>query len=314
VDLGAEQIASQNGLAPSEGNPQFHQQFVYAVAMKTIRHFERALGRKIVWYPRVLPPGSAAGRSKRARWHREYVQRLRIYPHGFRDANAYYDPAKRALLFGYFAAALQSQGANYPGGLVFTCLSPDIVAHETSHAILDSIHPRYMEDTNLDVAAFHEGLADIVALLQRFTFGELVEHQLAASRGRIDGDTVFGQLATQFGEALAGNRGALRSMIGKWNDKGEWVPLKPSPSDYIDNVEPHARGAVLVATIFDAFQRIYKYRTKDLLRIASNGTGLLPAGNIGPDLVHRLAGEASEIAEHFLHICIRALDYCPPND
>ena len=42
-------IASQQGLAPSEGNPQFHQQFVYAVAMKTIRHFERALGRKIVW-------------------------------------------------------------------------------------------------------------------------------------------------------------------------------------------------------------------------------------------------------------------------
>ena len=39
-----------------------------------------------------------------------------------------------------------------------------------------------------------------------------------------------------------------------------------------------------------------------------------PAGSIGPDLVHRLAGEASEIAEHFLHICIRALDYCPPND
>ena len=50
VDLGAEQIASQNGLAPSEGNPQFHQQLVYAMATKTIRHFERALGRKIIWH------------------------------------------------------------------------------------------------------------------------------------------------------------------------------------------------------------------------------------------------------------------------
>src|SRR5690242_9693935 len=44
VDLAADGIASQQGLTPSEGNPQFHQQFVYAVAMKTIHHFERALG------------------------------------------------------------------------------------------------------------------------------------------------------------------------------------------------------------------------------------------------------------------------------
>ena len=109
-----------------------------------------------------------------------------------------------------------------------------------------------------------------------------MEHQLAASRGRLDGYTVFGELATQFGEALEGNRGALRSMIGRWNEKGEWEPLKPSPSDYTDNVEAHDRGAVLVATVFDAFQRIYKHRTQDLLRIATGGTGVLPDGSISP--------------------------------
>ena len=314
VDLTDERVASQQGLAPSEGNPQFHQQFVYAVAMKTIRHFEHALGRKIVWYPRVKPPKGRNAQIMDVQWERTYVQRLRIHPHAMRDANAYYDPEKKALLFGYFAAADQSQGANYPGGLVFTCLSPDIVAHETTHAILDSIHHRYLEDTNPDVAAFHEGFADIVALLQRFTFSDLVEHQLYASGGNLDRYTVFGELATQFGEAIEGNRGALRSMIGRWDEKGQWVPLKPSPTDYIDNVEAHDRGAVLVATIFDAFQRVYKYRTRDLLRIASNGTGLLPEGSISRDLVHRLAGEASQVAEHLLHICIRALDYCPPND
>jgi hypothetical protein len=92
------------------------------------------------------------------------------------------------------------------------------------------------------------------------------------------------------------------------------VPLKPSPSDYQVYTEAHERGAVLVATIFDAFQRIYKFRTRDLLRIATNGTGELPQGSISRDLVHRLAGEAGIIAEHLLHICIRALDYCPPID
>jgi hypothetical protein len=305
VDLSDEQIASQQGLSPSEGNPQFHQQFVYAVAMKTIRHFEHALGRKIVWHPR------------RKNGEDGFIRRLRIHPHALRDANAYYDPEKRAVLFGYFSAADQFQGANYPGGLVFTCLSPDIVAHETTHAILDSIHHRYLEDTNADVGAFHEGFADIVALLQRFTFAELVEHQLFMTGGRLDRYNVLGELATQFGEALEGNRGALRSMIGHWvtkDGKEEWEVLKPNPADYATNIEAHDRGAVLVATIFDAFQRIYAHRTRDLLRIATSGTGVLPEGSISRDLCHRLAGEAGKVAEHLLHICIRALDYCPPHD
>lgn len=312
VDLTEENIASQHGLTPSEGDPRFHQQFVYAVAMKTIRHFEIALGRKIVWYPRIIKPQSDSKADVRLR--REYVQRLRIYPHALREANAYYDPDKTALLFGYFDAAEQSQGANLPGGLVFTCLSPDIVAHETTHAILDSLHHRYIEDTNVDVAAFHEGFADIVALLQRFTFRSLVEHQLQLTGGRLDRYSVLGELATQFGEALEGNRGALRSMIGRWNKEGKWEPLKPSPADYASHLEAHDRGAVLVATLFDTFQRIYGFRTADLMRIATGGTGVLPEGSISPDLVRRLAVEASQIAEHLLHICIRALDYCPPHD
>lgn len=319
VDLSHEAIATQNGLAPSEGNPQFHQQFVYAVAMKTIRHFEVALGRKIVWYPRRVKQGrfkkptSPLDIIDERPWSSDYVQRLRIYPHALRDANAYFDPDKKALLFGYFSAANQHQGSNFPGGLVFTCLSPDIVAHETTHAILDSIHHRYIEDTNPDVAAFHEGFADIVALLQRFTFSELVEHQLYQSGGRLDRYSVLGELATQFGEAIEGNRGALRSMIGHWVN-GQWEPLKPSPSDYLTHTEAHDRGAVLVATIFDTFNRIYNHRIQDLLRIATNGTGVLPEGAISRDLVRRLAGEACEIATHLLHICIRALDYCPPHD
>jgi hypothetical protein len=40
----------------------------------------------------------------------------------------------------------------------------------------------------------------------------------------------------------------------------------------------------------------------------------LPAGAIHPDLVHRLAAEASKSAGHVLNICIRALDYLPPVD
>ena len=57
VDFNDEQLLAQDGWPPSEGNPQFHQQMVYAVAMTTITHFEQALGRKALWAPRFAKTG-----------------------------------------------------------------------------------------------------------------------------------------------------------------------------------------------------------------------------------------------------------------
>jgi len=51
-----------------------------------------------------------------------------------------------------------------------------------------------------------------------------------------------------------------------------------------------------------------------LLRIATGGSGILPQGELNPDLVNRLAAEASKASKHVLNMCIRALDYCPPVD
>lgn len=309
VDLDSKEILSQQGLQPSEGVPQFHQQFVYAVIMQTIENFEKALGRKIIWR---IHKEWQNGQTKKSK---EFVRRLRVYPHAMREANAFYDSDKVSLLFGYFQAGSKIQGSNFPGGVVFTCLSPDIVAHETTHAILDSILPRYLENTNPDVPAFHEAFADIVALLQRFSNTKLLEHQLEQTRGRLDEYSIMGELATQFGQALETGRGALRSAIGSFDRKsGKWKRIEPNPVDYQNVFEAHDRGAILVATVFDAFMRLYNFRVQDLLRIASQGTGILPQGSIHPDLVKRLAKEASEVASHLLSVCIRALDYCPPFD
>jgi hypothetical protein len=309
VDLDSKEILSQQGLSPSEGSPKFHQQFVYTVIMQTIENFEKALGRKIIWRAYKKWKNGKVDESQ------EYIQQLRVYPHAMIDANAFYTTEKMALLFGYFQAGNKIQGANFPGGAVFTCLSPDIVAHETTHAILDSIFPRYLENTNPDVPAFHEAFADIVALLQRFSNTKLLEHQIEQTRGRLDEYSVMGELATQFGQALETGRGALRSAIGSYDKKtGKWQRIKPNPVAYKNTYEAHDRGAILVATIFEAFMRLYNYRVQDLLRIATQGSGVLPQGSIHPDLVKKLAEEASDIASHLLWICIRALDYSPPFD
>lgn len=305
VDLNALHPLATDGLAPSEGNPGFHQQMVYAVAMTTIHHFETALGRKAQW---------ALGDGEDDQQSPEFVRRLRIYPHALREANAYFSPAKQALLFGYFPASSSDAGRNLPGGTVFTCLSHDVIAHETTHALLHGLRPHYLEETNPDILAFHEAFADIVALLQHFTFPEVLRKQIAATRGDLGLENILGQLARQFGEAV-GYHGALRDAIGQVDPQTKkWVPLQPDPSAYQRTFEPHARGALLVAAVFDGFLTIYRNRIADLLRVATGGTGILPAGNIHPDLVNRLAQEASRAARHVLTMCIRALDYCPPVD
>lgn len=310
VDLNNPYLLAQDGLDPSEGNPQFHQQMVYAVAMTTIRNFERALGRTAFWAPhyRQLKRNGKPGVQE------EYVQRLRIYPHALREANAYYSPQKKALLFGYFPATVSDSRYHLPGGMVFTCLSHDIIAHETTHALLDGIHRRFNEPTNSDVLAFHEAFADIVALFQHFSFPEVLQHQIAKTRGDLATENLLGQLAQQFGQAT-GAHGSLRDALGKKDaETGEWKPEEPDPMKMQTVIEPHARGSLLVAAVFDAFVTIYKTRIADLLRIATNGTGVLPEGRLHPDLVNRLAAEAAKSAQHILNMCIRALDYCPPVD
>ncbi len=310
VDLEDKHLVAQNGLIPSEGSPQFHQQMVYAVAMKTIENFERAIGRRILWSERLYDGNGnfIKGLSNNER----YVPRLRIYPHALREANAFYSPLRKSLLFGYFNASTTDPRDELPGGTVFSSLSHDIVAHETTHAILDGIHRRLLDPTNQDMLAFHEAFADIVAIFQHFTLPGLLLDQIQRTRGNLGlMDSFLSTLAIQFGKATL-RGGALRNALGRFDGKGDRI--KPDPSALSRTVEPHDRGAILVAAVFDAFLLIYESRVSDLRRIATRGTGILPAGDIHPDLAGRFADEASKSAQHVLTICIRALDYLPPVD
>jgi hypothetical protein len=293
VDLNNRELLGQDGLAPSEGNPQFHQQMVYAVAMTTIGHFERALGRRALWAPHYD--------QRTGKGHE--VPRLRIYPHALRARNAYYSPDKVALLFGYFQAASSNDSVTTPGSMVFSCLSSDIIAHEMSHALLDGLHRRFQEASNPDVPAFHEAFADIVAIFQHFTLKELVEFEIARTRGNLEAANILHGLAQQFGEGT-GRKGPLR-------DYGE---PKMYELDYDKAFEPHDRGSILVFAVYDAFLAIVARRTADLTRLATGGSGILPAGAMHPGLVEGLAEEVIKSARQMLTMCIRALDYCPPVD
>jgi hypothetical protein len=321
VDLDDPKLLMSGGLAPSEADPRFHQQMVYAVASETLQRFEYALGRRIRWRTRL-----GDGKTKAPKGA---SRRLNLFPHAMCEANAFYSPDAHGILFGYFQASRTNPGRNLPGQTVFTCLSHDIIVHETTHAIVDGIREYFMEPTNVDVAAFHEAFADLAALFLHFSHKEVLIDTLQKTGGRLfdyklrsDAEAAPGSasvtqaqisaenpliaLATQFGEA-AGRQCSLRSALG--------TPATPEGAKEIaTKTEPHERGSILVAAVFDAYFTVYGRRTFDLFRIFRAGGGNIDKSDLPSPLANRLATEASRTAEEFFTICARALDYCPPVD
>jgi hypothetical protein len=321
VNLDNPRILIRGGLDPSESDPRFHQQMVYAVITETIQHFEAALGRRIHWRRAERGPDSKPVEGDAD------IYTLNIFPHAMVSANAFYSPKAHGILFGYFRADSDDPGRNLPGQVVFTCLSHDIVVHETTHAIIDGIRAYFTEQTNPDVPAFHEAFADLAALFRHFTHREVLldtiqrtggllyqyqlqpdapasaddEHAVIAAQESRRNPLV--ELAQQFGEARGMHRG-LRSALG----------TPPAPEVLRTLFEPHQRGSILVAAVFDAYFSIYVRRTADLFRIYRAGGGSSVLTDVPSALAGLLADEASATADLFFTVCVRALDYCPPVD
>lgn len=263
-------------------DPQFHQQNVYAITMATLQAFEGALGRPVGW------------------GFRDPSHQLKVAPHAFADANAYYSRDSESLNFGYFP--------DTRGRMTYTCLSHDIVVHEATHALLDGLRPSYMLPSSTDQAGFHEGFSDIIALLSVFRSKQIIEQllrPLTDRSGRIPlarltakafAETGLARLAEQMGAAMSGvPTDALRQSLKIKPDRGHYSSSRFE--------EEHDRGELLVAIVMGAFLRIWEKRLQPL----KEGR---PAG-ISRVVVTE---EGANAAKHLLRILIRALDYLPPVD
>jgi len=308
ADLDDPAVLLRGGLDPTESDPRFHQQMVYAVASQTLERFEVALGRKVHWRLGARSP-----------------QRLNLHPHAMLQANAFYSRDAQGILFGYFHAGDDPDGYVLPGQTIFTCLSHDVIAHEVTHAVIDGIREHFTEPTNVDVAAFHEAFADLAALFRHFSHQEALLETLQRTGGRLYGANLAAEaetrnkspaigaqiapdnplvfLARQFGQ-VSGHSAGLRSAIDK----------AANADDIRTKTEPHERGAILVAAMFDAYFTTYVRRTADLFRVFRAGGGAQDPVDLPEALAVLLAERAAKSADMFFQICARALDYCPPVD
>ena len=305
LDLDDPLLLLSSGLTPTPSNGQVHLQMVYAVCSLTYAAFKRALGRDIGWA--TAPPESGP-------------HRLVVRPFGFRGRNAGYSREGGDLSFGYFNAGANPAGFTVQKGLICTSLSHDIIAHETTHALLDGLRESFLMPTNVDVAAFHEGFADLVALLLHFTYTDVVERAIREAHVNSSRLSLLSDLAREFGytRRAPGKESALRSGIdvdGLAAFDSDILPgTKGGPACYDPDLDPHLLGSVLVSAVFEAFMTVVRRKTDRYFRIAGVEPRAFGTAPLSEPLVKALAGEASDVASQFLSICIRAIDYCPPAD
>ncbi len=285
MELGEDWLATASD-DELDRRPDLHAQNVYAIVMRTLARFEYALGRRVSW--------SFQG------------HQLLVVPHAFADPNAFYSRDDHALLFGYFPGR--------QGKMIYTCLSHDVVVHETTHALLDGLRERYNDPSSPDQAAFHEGFSDVVALLSVFSLKDVVEVVIdlarpSTDRRLIEADSVTPEsLRRSVLLGLAEETGREMGVI-RGNALRRSVELTPSPDYYNsygaweDFLLPHRRGEILVAAVMNAFLEAWSQRLQSLGRIEGNA---LDRG--------RVVEEGRDVADILLTLAIRAIDYAPAVD
>lgn len=269
-------------------DPGFHAVNAYAIVMRTLLRFEFALGRRIAWGIRG--------------------HQIKVVPHAFEQANAYYSPELEAIVLGYVRC-------DQP---VFLCLSHDVVAHETAHALLDGLRDKFMAPSSPDQAALHEAFADVVALLSVYSLPELVRHLITpiTEPGTLSSDhdnpppTGFVPKSVLSRQKLAetalfGLAEQMRSNAPdcRVNALRRSVSIKPSRQILTrpEYQEEHNRGEVFVAAVMRGFLSAWVARIDKLA-----------VGDAGLVSIEMAAEQGADIADTLLTIAIRAIDYTPP--
>ncbi|UCE26241.1 MAG: hypothetical protein JSW52_07710 [Candidatus Coatesbacteria bacterium] len=223
---------------------------------------------------------------------------LLVVPNAGEWENAYYERDSHSLQLFYFR---DPRYPDEPDKTIYTCLSTDIIAHETGHAILDGIAPDLNDAITPQSLALHEAFADLTALWMAFEHRQLRKAVLDRTDGSIEDSSEFTAIAEEFGTVLkkmydpGEEIGALRDINNKKN-------LIPGADDYVADIEPHALSQVLSGALYAVMVKIHN--------------GLVDEYSGGdPNKRKSVSGKALAVgAARFKRMLFRALDYLPPGE
>ena len=240
----------------------FHQVNVWAIIQNIITFFEDpfVMGRPIPW--------AFNG------------NRIIVLPHAGAFANAFYNRMGKCMAFGYFVCN---------DAPVYTCLSHDIVAHETGHAILDGIRPHYLDFSSVQTAAFHEFIADLTAILSVLRTNSVRRAVADISQGNLFDAKVISGLAEEF---------AIKESENRYGAANKQYLRNAENQTTIKEVEkcwdPYDYSEVLTGAIFHILADITTLRMEKEKETSKEALW--------------------KATQHVTRLAFRALDYCPPVD
>lgn len=122
------------------------------------------------------------------------------------DLNAYYarndfppEDIKQGLSFFHDTVLDVATGRQIT---VFSAESPDVVAHELGHAVLDSLKPALFEVASIEAAAFHESFGDMSAILTALQLPSVRQAVLEETDGNLRRNSSVSRVAEQLGFAI----------------------------------------------------------------------------------------------------------------
>jgi hypothetical protein len=248
----------------------FQQVNAFATVLRTMYMYEEpdALGRRLTW---------SFG-----------APQLLVVPRAGEMANAFYERESHSLQLFHISRSGKPPAC--------ACLSRDIIAHETGHAILDGIAPDLYSSLTPQSLALHEAIADLTALLMSFRSGKLRQAVLKATNGSIADSTAFATVAPEFGMARdpTGAARYLRSLLNqKTLDRSDTSLDENGVPNRVNRYEPHSLSEALSGALYTVMVKIHGALTTDF---SGSGKALFVGG------------------ERFKRMILRALDYLPPGE
>ncbi|HYR29625.1 MAG TPA: M36 family metallopeptidase, partial [Thermoanaerobaculia bacterium] len=220
------------------------------------------------------------------------------------DLNAFYSRTAG----GGIRAGLSFFRANVSGQMIFTAESPDVVAHELGHAVLDGIRPQLFATNAAEAASFHEAFGDISAILTALQLPERRSELISSAIGsNILQSSRISQVAEQLGWGIRQRRpdavdsDALRNAVNSFFYRDP-IELPPSAPANLLSSAPHSFSRVFSGAAYDILANMFRAQgasptEQDLLRVTREFAQLLVDAVQTAPIV---PAYFSQIAAHFL--------------
>lgn len=156
------------------------------------------------------------------------------------DLNAYYS-RDHGLEFGH---------QNVKSGQIFTADSPDIIAHELGHAVLDALRPDLFDAPSDEINAFHEAFGDISSLLTTLQMKSFRRAVIEETEGNLQYNSRLSRLAEQVAAGIRERRPDIVDSDCMRNAANSFFYAEPS------KLEP-AGPAIMLTSGRHSFSRVF---------------------------------------------------------